>query len=75
MSYNNIVFLFSLLQGLPDPYGGTVVDHVHSTIDAALAGGWLASDTHCLQYLEALGENFPLGELALWKQLPLGQVL
>ncbi|CAI8022701.1 Thyroid adenoma-associated protein [Geodia barretti] len=61
----------SLLQGLPDPYGGTVVDHIHSTIDAALAGGWLASDTHCLQYLEALGENFPLGELALWKQLPL----
>ena len=69
---HNCIFLLSLIQGLPDPYRASVVDHVHSTVDTVLAGGWLTSHTHCLQYLEALGENFTLGELALWKQLPLG---
>ena len=71
----DMYLLCSLLQGLPDPHRDTVVDQLHSTIEAALTGGWLASHAHCLQYLEALGENFALGELALWKQFPLGEWL
>ena len=69
---HSLCLMLSLLQGLPDPHRETVVNYVHSTIETVLAGGWLASQSHCLQYLEALEENFALGELALWKQLPLG---
>lgn len=69
----NILHRFSLLQSLPEPHAQAVTEHVHSTISAALSSGWLASHSQRLQYLEALGENFDLGELALWKQLPLGK--
>ena len=65
--------VFSLLQGLPGAQREQVTHHVDSTIEAVLTRGLLSDHIHCLQYLEALGENFPLGELALWKQLPLGE--
>ena len=65
----------SLLQSLPEPHPLTVTEHVHSAIAAALSGAQqlLAGHSQRLQYLEALGENFPLGEVALWRQLPLGK--
>jgi hypothetical protein len=61
----------SLLQSLPEPHSQAVTECVHSTISAALSSSWLANHSQRLQFLEALGENFGLGELALWEQLPL----
>lgn len=67
------VHVYSLLQGLPEPHSQTVTEYVHSTITAALRSDLLAGHLQRLQYLEALGENFSRGELALWRQLPLSK--
>lgn len=67
------VHVHSLLQGLPEAHSQTVTEYVHSTITAALRSDLLAGHLQRLQYMEALGENFSRGELALWRQLPLSE--
>lgn len=67
------MYIYSLLQSLPQPHSQTVTEYVHSTITAALRSDLLAGHLQRLQYLEALGENFSCGELALWRQLPLSE--
>ncbi len=66
------IFVVSFLQVIPETHHGTVSACLAATVENVLSAQWEKGDEGRMQYLEALVENFPLGERALRQMMPLG---
>lgn len=65
------VFLYSILQDLPQSYNQTVSSLIFEALSNAMNGVALDNLSTKLQYIQSLMENFTVGESVLLNSLPL----